>query len=43
MRSCSRCWYAWRSTEPAAASDPDAYPEDFRLTPDDIQHAPRLV
>ncbi|WP_316770418.1 non-oxidative hydroxyarylic acid decarboxylases subunit D [Streptomyces sasae] len=43
MRSCSRCWYAWRSTEPAAATDPDAYPDDFRITPDDIQHAPRLV
>jgi len=37
MHSCSRCWYAWRSTEPAAC------PDGFHLTPDDIRHAPRLV
>ena len=43
MRSCQTCWYAWRSTEPAAATDADQYPESFRLDPDAITAAPRMV
>jgi hypothetical protein len=42
MRSCSRCWYAWRSTEPRSHTDPEAYPEDFRLTAADIAQAKQL-
>lgn len=41
--SCAVCWYAWRSTEPVAAIDPDAYPAEFRLNVEDITTAPRLV
>jgi hypothetical protein len=36
MNSCPTCWYAWRSTEPAAATHPDLYP-------DDIAAAPRII
>jgi vanillate/4-hydroxybenzoate decarboxylase subunit D len=43
MSSCTTCWYAWRSTEPAAAIDPDAYYPGFRLSTEDITSAPRLA
>ena len=43
MRSCQTCWYAWRSTEPDAATDPGSYPESFRLDPQEITAAPRMV
>jgi hypothetical protein len=43
MYSCSTCWYAWRSTEPSTATDPDAYPKGFRIDPADITGAPRIV
>lgn len=43
MRSCQACWYAWRSTEPRAAIDPGSYPESFRLDPDEITAAARMV
>jgi hypothetical protein len=43
MRSCQTCWYAWRSTEPEAATDPGSYPESFRLDPDEITAAARMV
>jgi vanillate/4-hydroxybenzoate decarboxylase subunit D len=29
--SCTTCLYAWRSTEPEENTDPDKYPEPFRL------------
>jgi hypothetical protein len=43
MRSCQACWYAWRSTEPLAATDAGSYPESFRLDPREITAAPRMV
>jgi hypothetical protein len=43
MRSCQTCWYAWRSTEPGTATDPGRYPESFRLDPQEITTAPRMV
>lgn len=43
MWSCQTCWYAWRSTEPATATDPGSYPEPFRLDPREISAAPRMV
>ncbi|SEP53897.1 non-oxidative hydroxyarylic acid decarboxylases subunit D [Amycolatopsis saalfeldensis] len=43
MSSCTACWYSWRSTEPDTATDPEAYPVEFRLTAEDITTAPRLV
>ena len=27
---CDTCFYTWRSTEPAANTDPDQYPQVFR-------------
>jgi len=41
--ACQTCWYVWRSTEPATATEPDQYPESFRLDPDEITAAPRMV
>jgi len=29
--SCTTCLYAWRSTEPEENTEPDNYPEPFRL------------
>ena len=34
--SCTTCLYAWRSTEPEENTDPDKYPEPFRLKPEDL-------
>lgn len=33
MYSCPTCWYAWRSTEPHTATDPDDFPVEFRVDP----------
>jgi vanillate/4-hydroxybenzoate decarboxylase subunit D len=33
---CSTCFYAWRSTEPEENTNPDKYPPNFRLTPEDL-------
>jgi hypothetical protein len=42
---CTTCLYAWRSTEPEENTDPDKYPEVFRLKPEDLPNlavAPRV-
>ncbi|WP_031465856.1 non-oxidative hydroxyarylic acid decarboxylases subunit D [Sciscionella sediminilitoris] len=36
---CARCGYSWRSSEPARRTDPEQYPERFRLTAEDIAAA----
>jgi C4-type Zn-finger protein len=38
--SCKTCLYAWRSTEPEENTDPDKYPEAFRLKPEDLAKFP---
>jgi hypothetical protein len=43
MWACQTCWYVWRSTEPVTATQADQYPESFRLDPDEITAAPRMV
>jgi hypothetical protein len=43
MTSCQTCWYAWRSTEAAEATDADVYPNEFRLTAADLLSAPATV
>ena len=43
MYSCATCWYAWRSTEPGTATDPDLYPYEFRLDVKSLADAPRIV
>jgi len=34
--SCTTCLYAWRSTESEENTNPDKYPEAFRLNPEDL-------
>ncbi len=43
MQSCGTCWYAWRSTEPSTATDPDLYPQELRIDVATIDDAPRIV
>lgn len=43
MFGCGICFYAWRSTEPAAATDPEQYPLGFKIDPASIDRAPRIV
>jgi hypothetical protein len=33
---CNVCFYCWRSTEPEENTNPDKYPEVFRLTPENL-------
>ncbi|MGI5224398.1 non-oxidative hydroxyarylic acid decarboxylases subunit D [Actinoallomurus sp. CA-142502] len=39
---CGRCLYAWRTTEPARRTSREHYPEEFRLTQDDLDRAPEV-
>jgi hypothetical protein len=39
---CNTCFYTWRSTEPAENTNPDKYPEVFRLNPDDLAKLPEI-
>lgn len=39
---CTTCLYAWRSTEPEENTDPDKYPETFRLKPEDLAKFPAV-
>lgn len=38
--ACITCLYAWRSTEPPENTDPDQYPQAFRLNPADLPVLP---
>jgi len=40
---CTTCWYVWRSIEPPDALDPDMYPVEFRLTPEQVSRARLLT
>jgi vanillate/4-hydroxybenzoate decarboxylase subunit D len=39
---CRRCLYGWRTSEPARRIDPGAYPDSFRMTPEEILSAPEI-
>jgi vanillate/4-hydroxybenzoate decarboxylase subunit D len=39
---CQQCLYCWRTSEPARRTDRDAYPDDFKMTVDDIVNAPEV-
>ncbi|MFI9387438.1 non-oxidative hydroxyarylic acid decarboxylases subunit D [Kutzneria sp. NPDC052558] len=39
---CQRCQYSWRTSEPARRTERDAFPESFRMTPEDIAAAPEI-
>jgi hypothetical protein len=36
---CTRCLYLWRTTEPAPRTTRAAFPQEFRITPEDIARA----
>jgi hypothetical protein len=39
---CGQCLYTWRTSEPARRTRRDAYPEQFRMTVEDIHNAPEV-
>ena len=39
---CNTCFYTWRSTEPEENTNPDRYPEVFRLNPTDFGNIPEV-
>jgi len=39
---CDTCFYTWRSTEPAENTDPDKYPEVFRINPEDLGNLAKI-
>ena len=36
---CRQCLYTWRSTEPGRRTRRELYPEEFRMTAEDIANA----
>jgi hypothetical protein len=36
---CVRCHYCWRTTEPGRRTQRDSYPEESRMTVEDIENA----
>ena len=42
MYSCKTCLYAWRSSEAEENTNPDKYPEAFRIKPEDIPKFPKV-
>ncbi|MEW2289373.1 non-oxidative hydroxyarylic acid decarboxylases subunit D [Streptomyces sp. NPDC047841] len=36
---CQRCLYMWRTSEPARRTRRGHYPEEFRMSPEDIENA----
>ena len=36
--TCPICFFTWRSTEPAAITNPDLYNKKFKIEPDRIRH-----
>ena len=42
VHHCERCLYTWRTSEPARRTRREQYPERFRLTPEDLTHAPAV-
>jgi hypothetical protein len=39
---CDTCFYTWRSTEPVENTNPDSYPEVFRMKPEDLGKLPEV-
>ncbi|MFB9136604.1 non-oxidative hydroxyarylic acid decarboxylases subunit D [Vibrio olivae] len=42
VHQCQRCLYTWRSTEPLRRISREHYPEEFRMTQQDIDNAPEV-
>ena len=39
---CAQCLYTWRSSEPPRRTQRDAYPDEFKMTIEDIANAPEV-
>jgi vanillate/4-hydroxybenzoate decarboxylase subunit D len=39
---CAQCLYMWRTSEPARRTERDDYPDEFKLTTQDIANAPEV-
>ncbi|WP_332880995.1 non-oxidative hydroxyarylic acid decarboxylases subunit D [Streptomyces sp. NBC_00564] len=39
---CQQCLYMWRTSEPARRTQRDAYPDQFKMTVQDIENAPEV-
>jgi hypothetical protein len=39
---CAQCLYTWRTSEPARRTQRDAYPDNFKMTLEDIANAPEV-
>jgi hypothetical protein len=39
---CQRCLYCWRTSEPDRRTKPEAYPQQFKMTLEDIKNAPEV-
>ncbi len=39
---CQRCFYGWRTSEPARRTDPGTYPDSFKMTSAQISNAPEI-
>lgn len=39
---CRQCLYCWRTSEPARRTRRDAYPDNFKMTLEDIRDAPEV-
>jgi vanillate/4-hydroxybenzoate decarboxylase subunit D len=36
---CQQCLYCWRTSEPDRRTKPEAYPQQFKMTLEDIKNA----
>jgi vanillate/4-hydroxybenzoate decarboxylase subunit D len=39
---CQQCLYCWRTSEPARRTQRDRYPEEFKMTEEDMRNAPQV-
>jgi vanillate/4-hydroxybenzoate decarboxylase subunit D len=39
---CRQCLYCWRTSEPDRRTKPEAYPQQFKMTLEDIKNAPEV-
>src|ERR1700760_5090337 len=39
---CAQCLYTWRTSEPPRRTQRDAYPDEFKMTIEDIANAPEV-
>ena len=42
VMQCQQCLYCWRTSEPPRRTQRDMYPEEFKMTIEDIRNAPEV-